>query len=84
MLLPQIIIPVSIKKRHFGRIIFHTEDVDRLYSYLRKNKCISNIVLFENQPMDAPWGERYFHIWEPDGYQLSFVKPRKNEKSFKE
>ncbi|MDQ3972393.1 MAG: VOC family protein, partial [Thermoproteota archaeon] len=36
---------------------------------------ISNIVSFENEPSDAPWGERYFHIQEPDGYQLSFAMP---------
>jgi catechol 2,3-dioxygenase-like lactoylglutathione lyase family enzyme len=68
-------------KRHFGRIIFHTEDVDELYSYLRSNAGISNIVLFENEPMDAPWGERYFHIREPDGYQLSFAKPMEKRKT---
>jgi hypothetical protein len=36
--------------------------------------------------MDAPWGERYFHICEPDGYELSFAKPikkRKEKKTFK-
>jgi hypothetical protein len=30
---------------------------------------------FENEPTNAAWGERYFHIREQDGYQLSFVKP---------
>jgi hypothetical protein len=71
------------RRRHFGRIIFHTEDVDKLYSYLRSNKDISNIISFENEPIDAPWGERYFHIREPDGYQLSFAKPIKKRKIFK-
>lgn len=70
-------------RRHFGRIIFHTEDVDKLYLYLRSNKGISNTISFENEPMDAPWGERYFHIREPDGYQLSFAKPIKKRKAFK-
>ena len=68
-------------RRHFGRIIFHTEDVDELYSYLRSNTDISNNILFENEPMDAPWGERYFHIREPDGYQLSFAKPMEKRKT---
>jgi catechol 2,3-dioxygenase-like lactoylglutathione lyase family enzyme len=63
------------RKKHCGRIIFHTEDVDRLYLYLKHNKDISNAISFENEPTDAPWGERYFHIREPDGYQLSFAKP---------
>ena len=30
---------------------------------------------FENEPTNAAWGERYFHIRKPDGYQLSFAKP---------
>lgn len=63
------------QRQYFGRIIFHTEDVDRLYSYFRSNKNISNLISFENEPTNASWGERYFHIREPDGYQLSFAKP---------
>jgi catechol 2,3-dioxygenase-like lactoylglutathione lyase family enzyme len=65
-------------RKHFGRIIFHTEDVDKLYSYMKSNHNISNIVSFENEPSDALWGERYFHIREPDGYQLSFAMPIKS------
>ena len=71
------------RRRHFGRIIFYTEDVDTLYSYFRSNKGISNSISFENEPMDAPWGERYFHIREPDGYQLSFANPIKKRKALK-
>jgi catechol 2,3-dioxygenase-like lactoylglutathione lyase family enzyme len=67
--------------KHFGRIIFHTEDVDKLYSYLKGNPNISNLICFENQPRDARWGERYFHIREPDGYQLSFAMPIKKKKA---
>ena len=63
------------KRQHFGRIIFHTEDVDRLYSYFKNNDSISNLISFENEPTNAAWGERYFHIREPDGYQLSFAEP---------
>jgi hypothetical protein len=69
--------------RHFGRIIFHTKDVDELYSHLRRNANISNSILFENEPTDAPWGERYFHILEPDGYLLSFAKTIEKRKSVK-
>jgi catechol 2,3-dioxygenase-like lactoylglutathione lyase family enzyme len=61
----------------FGRIIFHTEDVDELYRYLKNNETISKMISFENEPKDAPWGERYFHVREPDGYQLSFANPIK-------
>jgi len=63
------------QRQHFGRIIFQTEDVDRLYSYFKNNDSISNLISFENEPTNAAWGERYFHIREPDGYQLSFAEP---------
>ena len=69
----------KINTRHFGRIIFHTEDIDRLYSYMKNNQSISKMICFENEPTDAPWGERYFHIREPDGYQLSFAMPIKKK-----
>ena len=64
---------VTTLRNHFGRIIFHTDDVDKLYNYFKNNESISSDVIFENAPTDAPWGERYFHIREPDGYQLSFA-----------
>jgi len=59
----------------FGRIIFHTENVDTLYSYMKQDEYISKFVVFENEPTDAPWGERFFHIRELNGYQLSFAQP---------
>jgi hypothetical protein len=65
----------DISAKHFGRVIFYTDNVDKLYSYFKSKEEISNTILFENEPMDAPWGERYFHILEPDGYQLSFAEP---------
>jgi catechol 2,3-dioxygenase-like lactoylglutathione lyase family enzyme len=59
----------------FGRIIFHTENVDTLYSYMKQDEYISKSVVFENKPTNAPWGERFFHIRELNGYQLSFAQP---------
>jgi catechol 2,3-dioxygenase-like lactoylglutathione lyase family enzyme len=64
---------LTTTNKHFGRIIFHTDDVDKLYDYFRNNESISANAVFENGPTDAPWGERYFHMREPDGYQLSFA-----------
>jgi catechol 2,3-dioxygenase-like lactoylglutathione lyase family enzyme len=64
---------LATARRHFGRIIFHTDDVDKLYDYFKNNESISTDVIIENAPTDAPWGERYFHVLEPDGYQLSFA-----------
>ena len=28
----------------------------------------------EAPPEDASWGERYFHVTDPDGHELSFAK----------
>jgi hypothetical protein len=49
--------------------------VDGLYSYFRSSDNISNLISFENEPTNAVWGERHFHIREPDGYQPSFAEP---------
>ena len=59
----------------FGRIIFHTENVDKLYSYMKQDEYISKSVVFETEPRNAPWGERFFHVREANGYQLSFAQP---------
>ena len=59
----------------FGRIIFHSENVDKLFSYMKQDEYISKSIVFENEPTNAPWGERFFHIREPNGYQLSFAQP---------
>jgi catechol 2,3-dioxygenase-like lactoylglutathione lyase family enzyme len=61
--------------RDFGRIIFHTENVDKLYSYMKHDEYISKSIVFENESTNAPWRERYFHIRESNGYQLSFAQP---------
>jgi hypothetical protein len=50
-------------RRHFGRIIFYTKDMDELYSHLRRNADISNNIMFENEPTDAQWGEWHFHMF---------------------
>jgi catechol 2,3-dioxygenase-like lactoylglutathione lyase family enzyme len=53
----------------WGRMIFHVDDVDSFWTYL-KNRG------FDPQtPQDASWGERYFHMHDPDGHELSFAQP---------
>ena len=63
----------------FGRVIFHAENVDELYSYMKRDEYISKSIAFENEPANAPWGERFFHIREPNGYELSFAQPISQE-----
>ena len=63
----------------FGRIIFYTEDVDDLFTYMQDNKIISELGKFESKPQDAVWGERFFHMLDPDGYKMSFATPLGDE-----
>ena len=53
----------------WGRLIFHVPDVDGFWAYLKGNG------LLPEAPRDAPWGERYFHLSDPDGHELSFANP---------
>jgi catechol 2,3-dioxygenase-like lactoylglutathione lyase family enzyme len=70
---------IQVTQEDFGRIIFYTDDVDGLYRYMKNDRAISEAVTFETEPADAPWGERFFHIREPDCYQLSFAYPLSRE-----
>lgn len=53
----------------WGRIIFYVDDVDQTWVYL-KDKGFQ-----PDPPRDATWGERYFHLHDPDGNELSFAQP---------
>ena len=64
---------------NFGRIIFYTDDVDELFAYMQDDKIISELGKFESKPQDAIWGERFFHMLDPDGYKLSFATPISDE-----
>ena len=63
----------------FGRIIFYTDDVDELFAYMQDDKTVSELGKFESKPQDAIWGERFFHLLDPDGYKMSFATPLGNE-----
>jgi catechol 2,3-dioxygenase-like lactoylglutathione lyase family enzyme len=54
----------------WGRVIFHVADVDALYVL-----ALDRGLAPEAPPADAAWGERYFHIVDPDGHEISFAKP---------
>ena len=53
----------------WGRTIFHVSDVDSIY-----RRAIDAGLTPEMPPSDASWGERYFHILDPDSHELSFAK----------
>jgi catechol 2,3-dioxygenase-like lactoylglutathione lyase family enzyme len=52
-----------------GRLIFHVTDVDAFWTHLKERGFNPEI------PRDASWGERYFHLLDPDGHELSFARP---------
>jgi len=60
---------------NFGRIIFYVDDVDELFAYMENDEIISRLCKLESKPEDAIWGERFFHMLDPDGYKLSFATP---------
>ena len=69
---------LKLNKTHstdFGRIIFYVEDVDKFFIYMQNDEIISVLGKLESKPQDAEWGERFFHMLDPDGYRLSFAAP---------
>ena len=64
----------SVDNEHF-RIIFHTDDVDALYYYLRNDDYFSRLGKFETKPTDAEWEERFFQVRDPDGHPIVFATP---------
>jgi len=53
----------------WGRLIFYVTDVDAFWAHLKDHGFSPEV------PHDAPWGERFFHMPDPDGHELSFAKP---------
>ena len=66
---------VAAEATHWSRIIFYVDDVDELFDYMKNDETISRLGNLESKPVDAAWGERFFHVLDPDGYKLSFAKP---------
>ena len=62
--------PADRRLEWWGRAIFYDDDIDRLYTRL-----VAAGLRPQAEPRDASWGERYFHITDPDGHELSFAWP---------
>ena len=54
----------------WGRVIFHVTDVDAMFE-----RAVAAGWKPSTTPRDAEWGERYFHLTDPDGHELSFARP---------
>ena len=54
----------------WGCVIFYVDDVDATYE-----RAVKASQQPSSAPRDAEWGERYFHLTDPDGHELSFAWP---------
>ena len=63
----------------WGRVIFYVSDVDTLYA-----QALDHGIRPDTTPRDAEWGERYFHVTDPDGHELSFARPLSAETQTRE
>lgn len=62
-------VPADTPLGWWGRAIFHVADVDALHA-----RVLELGLAPEAPPRDAEWGERYFHLTDPDGHELSFAR----------
>jgi len=60
----------SPQRAVWGRVVLWVDDVDAMY-----RRAVTAGFDPETSPADAPWGERFFHIHDPDGHELSFARP---------
>jgi catechol 2,3-dioxygenase-like lactoylglutathione lyase family enzyme len=52
----------------WGRLIFRVEKIDDLHaSFIAQG-------MQAEPPRNGSWGERYFHLKDPDGHELSFAQ----------
>jgi catechol 2,3-dioxygenase-like lactoylglutathione lyase family enzyme len=57
----------------WGRLIFYVTDVNAIWTHLKESGFDPEI------PRNASWGERYFHMPDPDGHELSFAHPLRHD-----
>ena len=58
----------AYEHKRWDRVIFRVDDADEHHRRLQAQG------LEPESPRDAPWGERFFHVVDPDGHELSFAE----------
>lgn len=61
--------PAARRWPWWGRVIFYVSDVDAFYA-----NAVAKGHQPDTAPRDAEWGERFFHMTDPDGHELSFAR----------
>jgi uncharacterized glyoxalase superfamily protein PhnB len=59
-----------IKGLGFSINIWTPEDIDGI-----ANRIKASGGTLDSEPVDAPWGARFFRLTDPDGYKLALLKP---------
>jgi len=67
---PGVAVAAGADGRVWGRVILWVDDVDAIY-----DRAVAAGFSPLMAPSDAPWGERYFHLRDPSGHELSFARP---------
>jgi hypothetical protein len=62
--------PAERRWSWWGRVIFYHSDVDAMHA-----SVVAAGHNPDTAPRDAEWGERFFHLTDPDGHELSFAWP---------
>ncbi len=57
----------------WGRIVFYLDEIDAVDALYER--ALDSGLGPQAPPRDAEWGERYFHLRDPDGHELSFAAP---------
>ena len=61
--------PTWSPTRPWGRFIVWVDDVDAVHAAFVAHGHAPTMA-----PSDAPWGERYFHILDPAGHEVSIAR----------
>jgi uncharacterized glyoxalase superfamily protein PhnB len=58
-----------IKGLGFSINIWTNDDVDAIAKHIKANGGT-----LDSEPVDAPWGARFFRLTDPDGFKLAILK----------
>jgi catechol 2,3-dioxygenase-like lactoylglutathione lyase family enzyme/DNA-directed RNA polymerase subunit RPC12/RpoP len=63
-----LVLSTDYEAQWWGRAIFRVDDADAQF------QTVVAAGLKADPPSDAAWGERFFHVIDPDGHELSFAQ----------